>query len=172
MLMFGIFFFLYLMAWWILLWFMRKKRLDYSGKQNLEQGQYLEVLRFVGQGFVPPTAELAWLSVGFPRLLCWSGSGHTSTLAPSVHKGLPVIAVIVASWEGREIIFRRPVCSSIKHCISMTYQHPHTTCLHQVGHSGLWWRLEAVHTRSASLWLPGILQVPHSTTGSPRCVSV
>lgn len=102
------FFFLYLMAWWILLWFMRKERLDYSGKRNLEQGQYLEVLRFVGQGFVPPTAELAWLSVGFPRLLCWSGSGHTSALAPSVHKGLPVIAVIVASWEGREIIFRHP----------------------------------------------------------------
>lgn len=172
MLTFGVFFFC---IWWLVnpAEIYEKKRLDDSGKQNLEQGQYLEVLRFVGQGSVPPTAESAWLSVGFPRLLCWSGSGHPSTLAPSVHKGLPVIAVIVASWEAREIIYRHAVCSSIKHCISRTYQHPHTTCLHQVGHSRLWWRLEAVHTRSASLWLPGKSRVPtfnHWLTTA--CISV
>lgn len=105
-------------GWWKLLWLMKKKRFDYSGKQKWELRQYLEVLRFVGQGSVPLTAEPAWLSVGFPRLSCWSGSRHTSTLAPSVHKGLPVIAgiaAIAASWEARQVIFMHTVCSSIKY---------------------------------------------------------
>lgn len=41
--------------------------------------------------------------------------------------------------------------------IFMIYQHPHMAYIHQVGHLRLWWRLEVVHTQSASLWLPGKL---------------
>lgn len=42
---------------------------------------------------------------------------------------------------------------------SGTHQRPRETYLHQVGQSGLKWRLQAVHTQSASLWLPGIVHV-------------
>lgn len=57
--------------------------------------------------------------------------------------------------------------------ISLTYQHPHTTYLHQAGHlRGRWRHLEAVHTQSASLWLPGKIQVRLNHWLTTICISV
>lgn len=73
------------------------KKTDYSGKQRSQPGQYLEVLRLVGQGSVPLTVESDWPFPGFPRVVWQSGRGPTSTLASSIPEVLAFGGVLVAS---------------------------------------------------------------------------
>ncbi len=72
---------------------------DYPGREKSKLRQYLEVLRLIGQGSVPLTAEAGCLVARFPRLVWWSGSSRTSTLTSSLHICLPLISVFTASWS-------------------------------------------------------------------------
>lgn len=69
--------------------------------RSRECGQYLEVLRLIGQGFMPLSPQTCLLVVWFPRMIWWSGNSCTTSLTSGDLNSLILISVITSPCSGR-----------------------------------------------------------------------